>query len=478
MRVPTAPGITQWIPLPYGLLKEFLRDPLGYQLRARERFGDVFRSRIGPTLVHFLYHPDHVRRVLYDHQKNYPRAWHYRLLRSLLGNGLVASEGDHWRRQRRLAQPAFHRQRLGGYAQVMVQATSGMLARWEETAAARSGLDIGGEMSRLTLAIAGLTLFSRDPSQDAGVVGRTFGELACYLEHRFNHPFISLPAWVPTARNRRMKDAARTLNGVVLALIRERRREDRDHGDLLSMLMQARDEETGEAMTEDQVRSEALTFLVAGQETTSTALTWTWFLLGTHPSIRRSVREEVRRVLGDRLPTIEDVPQLIATRMTIEESMRLYPPVWALAREAAQEDEIGGYRIPARSTVMVSPFVTHRHPAFWERPEVFDPDRFTPERVAQRPKGAYFPFLGGPHQCIGNEFAMLEMCLIAAMVLQRFDVELLPDQAIRPKAALTLRPSAPVEVALKRGPPNQALQQTGAACALPAVHSPLGGPGC
>jgi cytochrome P450 len=282
------------------------------------------------------------------------------------------------------------------------------------------------------------------------------------LEQRFNHPVTSLPAWVPTASNRRMKDAAGTLNGVVLALIQERRREGRDHGDLLSMLMQARDEETGEAMTLAQLCSEALTFLVAGHETTSTALTWTWFLLGSYPSVRQRVREEVGRVLGDRLPTIEDVPRLNATRMAIEESMRLYPPVWALAREVAQEDEIGGYRIPARSTVIVSPFVTHRHPVFWEQPEVFDPDRFNSERGAQRPKGAYFPFLGGPHQCIGNEFALLEMCLIVAMVLQRFDVVLLPDQAIVPKAALTLRPSAPVWVVLKRGSANLSLHPTAA----------------
>jgi cytochrome P450 len=449
VKVATAPGITQWLPLPYGLFKEFLRDPLTYQLRARERFGDVFRSRIGPSLAHFLYHPDHVRRVLYDQQKNYPRGWQYRLLRRLVGDGLVSSEGDHWRRQRRLAQPAFHRRRLSGYAQVMVEAASAMLARWERADAAGSSLDVGAGMSRLTLAIAGLTLFSRDPSQEADVVGKTFGVLARYLEQRFNHPFTSLPAWVPTSGNRRMKDAARTLKGVVLAIIQERRREGRDHGDLLSMLIEARDEETGEAMTEDQLCSEALTFLIAGQETTATALTWTWFLLGAHPAIRQRVREEARNVLGDRAPTIEDVPHLIATRMAIEESMRLCPPVWALAREAAQEDEIGGYRIPARSTVIVSPFVTHRHPDFWERPEVFDPDRFTPERVAQRPKGAYFPFLGGPHQCIGNEFAMLEMCLVVAMALQRFDVQLLPDQAIVPKAALTLRPSAAVRVVLK-----------------------------
>ena len=458
----TAPGITQWIPLPYGRFKEFLRDPLSYQLRARERYGDVFRSRIGPSLVHFLYHADHVRRVLYEHQKNYPRGWHYRLLRNLVGNGLVASEGDHWRRQRRLAQPAFHRRRLGGYAQVMVEATSRMLARWEEAAAARAHMDVGVEMSRLTLAIAGLTLFSQDPSQEADVVGGAFRILARYLEHRFNHVFTSPPAWVPTAGNRRMKDAVRTLNAVVLSLIQERRRERGDRGDLLSMLMQSRDEETGEAMTDEQLCSEALTFLVAGHETTSTALTWSWFLLGSHPSIRRRVREELARVLRDRLPTFEDFPHLTATRMAIEESMRLCPPVWALAREAAEEDEIDGYRIPARSTVIVSPFVTHRHPDFWDEPEVFDPDRFTPERVAQRPKGAYFPFLGGPHQCIGNEFAMLEMCLIVAMVLQRFDMELLPGQATVPKAALTLRPSTPVRVVPKCGSPKHLLQQTAA----------------
>jgi cytochrome P450 len=468
MYMAKAPGITQWIPLPYGYLKEFLRDPLSYQLRAREQYGDVFRSRIG-SLVHFLYHPDHVRRVLYEHQKNYPRGWHYRLLRSLLGDGLVASEGDHWRRQRRLAQPAFHRQRLSGYGRIMVQATSQMLARWDGMAAAGTGMDIGAEMSRLALAIAGLTLFSRDPSQDADVVGRTFGILASYLEQRFNHPFTSLPTWVPTPRNRRMKDAARTLNGVVLALIRERQGEGRDYVDLLSMLIEARDDETGEAMTEDQVRSEALTFLVAGHETTSTALTWTWFLLGSHPAIRRSVREELARVIGGRLPTIEEVSHLIITRRVIEESMRLYPPVWALAREAAQEDEIGGYSIPARSTVIVSPFVTHRHPDFWEQPEVFDPDRFTPERVAQRPKGSYFPFLGGPHQCIGNEFAMLEMCLVVAMVLQRFDVKLLPGHEIRPKAALTLRPSARVQVALERGSPDPTLEQTAPAVSFPST---------
>jgi cytochrome P450 len=445
----TAPGLTHWLPLPYGSFQEFLRDPLGFQVRARERFGDVFRFRIGPLLIHFLFHPDHVRRVLHDQQKNYLRGWQYGLLRRLLGDNLVVSEGDFWLRQRRLAQPAFHRQRLTGYAEVMVDATSQLLVRWAETAARGKTIDIAAEMSRLALAIAGRTLFSRDVSHEADTVGQAFGVSSRYLEQRFNRPFTSLPVWVPTAHNRRFQEAVRTLNRIVSALIQERRREDRDHGDLLSLLMQARDEETGATMTDDQLRSEALTFFVAGHETTATALTWTWYLLATHAAIRQRVRSEVAAVLGDRLPTIEDVSQLVTTRMVLEEAMRLYPPIWAIARQAVGDDEIDGFRIPARSTVVLCQYVTHRHPDIWEQPEVFDPDRFTPERVAQRARYAYFPFLGGPHQCIGNEFAMLEMRLIVALVLRKFDLELLPDQAIQPAASLVLRPNGPVRMTLR-----------------------------
>jgi cytochrome P450 len=442
-----APGYTQWIPLPFGAFGEVLRDPLGFQLRARERFGDVVRFRNGTILVHFLYHPDHVRRVLHDCQKHYLRGWQYRLLRRLFGDNLVVSDGDFWMRQRRLAQPAFHRDRLAKYAEVMVDATGQMLGRWGD-AAAEQAIDVWREMSRLTLAIAGRALFSQDASQEADAVGREFGIVASYLEQRFNKP-LTLPVWVPTATNRQFKAAKRTLYAIVQEFIRERRREGGDRGDLLSMLMQARDEETGEQMTDEQLCCEALTFLIAGHETTATALAWTWFLLASHAAVRQRVREEIEAVLGDRPPTAADVPRLRMTRMVIEEAMRLYPPIWALTREAVVEDEVGGYRIPAGSMIVLSPFVTHRHPDFWEKPDVFDPDQFSAERVAQRPKGAYFPFLSGPHQCIGNEFAMLEMCLIVAGVLQKFDLELRPGQAIQPKASLALRPNGPVWVMLK-----------------------------
>ena len=447
--VAKAPGITQWIPLPYGAFRTFLRDPLAFQLDARERFGDVFRFRVGPLLVHFLYHPDYVRHVLHDQQKNYLRGWHYRLLQRLLGDNLVVSEGDYWMRQRRLAQPAFLRARLTGYAEVMVDATSQMLARWRGIAAAGEPIDIGAEMSRVALAIAGRTLFSRDVSNEADAVGQTFSLIGGYLVQRIHHPFTSLPGWVPTPTNLRFQRAVRTLNEIVLGLIRDRRREGRDHGDLLSMLLQARDEETSAAMSDEQLRSEVLTFLLAGHETTATALTWTWYFLASHAPVQEWVREEVVAVLGGRLPTLADVLHLNRARMVIEEAMRLCPPVWAVTRQVVRDDEIGGYHIPARSTVILCPFVTHRHPEFWEHPDDFDPERFTPERVAQRARGAYFPFLSGPHQCIGNEFAMLEMRLIVAMVLREFDVALLPGQSIQPRGSLTLRPGGPVQTALQ-----------------------------
>lgn len=445
-----APGLTQWFPLPYGPFRELLHDPLGFQLKARERFGDVFRFRIGPMLIHFLYHPDHVRRVLYDNPKNYLRGWQYQLLRRIVGDNLVTSEGAFWLRQRRLAQPAFHRPRLANYATVMVEATCELLSRWCAEAAAGKAVEIGPEMSRLALAIASRTLFDRDVSQEADTVGKEFAIVAQYMEGRFNHALTSLPIWVPTANNRRFKQATRILKELVLALIQERRREGRDHGDLLSMLMQARDDETGESMTDDQLCSEALTFLIAGHETTATALTWTWYMLATHASIQQRVREEVQAVLSERSPTIAEVAHLHLIRMVIEESMRLYPPIWAVPRHLVADDELGGYRIPRGSMILLMPFVTHRHPDIWEKPDVFDPDRFAPERSAQRPKGAYFPFLGGPHQCIGNEFAMLEMQLIVALVLRQFDLELVADQVIQPRASITLRPSGPVRMVLKR----------------------------
>lgn len=444
-----APGIRQWLPLPYGRFGALLSNPLDFHQQARMRYGDLFRFRVGPFVLHFLYHPDHVRHVLFDNPKNYLRGWQYRLLGNLFGDNLVASEGSSWLRQRRLAQPAFHRQRLAGYVHVMVDAINQLLARWATAAASEHEIDVAPEMSRLALAIASRTLFDQDVSQEADRVGKAFGTVSQYLEMRFNNAFTTLPSWAPTPTNRRFKQAVRTLFELMLALIQERRREGRDHGDLLSMLMMAYDEETGESMTDEQLRSQALTFLIAGHETTAIALTWTWYLLATHAAIRQQARREVDAVLGGRSPTIADVASLPAARRVIEESMRLYPPVWTLPRHVEADDEIGGFSIPRGSMIVLVPYMTHRHPDVWHQPDVFDPSRFIPEQAAVRPKGAYFPFLGGPHQCIGNEFAMIEMQLIVAMVLRKFDLSLLPDQSIRPKASIQLRPNGPVRIILQ-----------------------------
>lgn len=451
-----APGMGQLLPLPYGQFGELLREPLEFHQRVRIRYGDVFRFRIGPFVHHFLYHPDHVRHVLFDNPKNYLRGWQYRLLGNLFGDNLVASEGPSWLRQRRLAQPAFQRRRLAGYADTMVASINDMIGRWEAAAKSSSvEMDVAPEMSRLALAIASRTLFDQDVSQEADRVGTAFGTVGRYLEMRFNNPFTTLPGWVPTATNRRFKRAVGTLFDLMLALIRERRREGRDHGDLLSMLMTARDEETGESMTDEQLRSQALTFLIAGHETTAIALTWTCYLLAGHSAIQQEVRSEVNAVLGERSPTMADTASLAATRQVIEESMRLYPPVWTLPRHLAADDEIGGFTIPRGSMIVLVPYMTHRHPDVWQQPDVFDPRRFAPEQAAERPKGAYFPFLGGPHQCIGNEFAMIEMTLIVAMVLRKFDLELIPNQLIGPKASIQLRPDAPVRITFRTIQPPQ-----------------------
>jgi cytochrome P450 len=445
-----APGITHPIPLLYGPLRAFLRDPLGFQMQARQRYGDVFRFRIGPVVIHFIYHPEHVRRVLHENQKNYLRGWQYRLLQRLFGDSLTVSEGAFWLRQRRMAQPAFSRQRLSDYANVMVQEASDLVSRWRRMAAEDKPVDANEEMSRVMLAIASRTLFDRDVSHEADEVGKAFTMLGQYFEHRFNHPLSAPPLWVPTSTNRRFKNAISTLNRIVMAIVRERLRDPADHGDLLSMLIQARDEETGERMSDDQLRSEVLTFLLAGHETTTTALVWTWYLLASHADVRQRVREEVKTVVGDRPPQVADAPQLQVTRGAIQEAMRLYPPIWILPRHVVARDEIGGFRIPARSSVLLCPYVTHRHPDFWQSPESFDPDRFTPERMAGRPKEAYIPFLSGPHQCIGNEFALLAMQTIVARVLQEFDVSLRPGQVIKPVASLGLWPDGPVWLTIKQ----------------------------
>ncbi len=434
-----------------GVLPQARKDVLGLLLGTARQYGDVARYRLGPMISHLITHPDGVRHVLQEHVANYTKDhFSYRLVSRVAGNGLLTSQGSFWLRQRRLAQPAFHRQRIAAMADGMTRATAGMLERWDGLAARGAPVGVVEEMMRLALTIVGEALFGGTSVGDkAEVVGPAFNVLSEQTVTRFRTMRL-LPPVLPTRYDREFRAASRTLQGAVMDIITERRQRDEDRGDLLSMFMLTRDEETGETMNDEQLRDEVLTMLVAGHETTATTLSWVWALLDRHPHVEAKLHAELDAVLGGRLPTAGDVPRLAYTRMVVEEAMRLYPPAYVFSRAVKEDDVIGGFRIPRGTTVDLSPYVTHRHPDFWERPEEFVPERFSPEASAQRPRYAYFPFSGGPRQCIGNGFAMMEAQLILATVAQRFRPRCVPGHVLTPEPLITLRPKGGLPMHLER----------------------------
>jgi cytochrome P450 len=417
----------------------FLPDPIDYLLASFRTFGDVVCTRAVPFRSLFLAHPDHIKHVLQDNARNYVKGIVIAKLKVLIGEGLFTSEGDFWRRQRRLSQPAFHRDHLAGFAATMTETTAAMLDRWAARARTGTPFDVSAEMSGLTLGIVGRALFSRVLDAHADDVGQALTDALAIVNERAIR-FLPSPIWWPSATNRRLRRAIAVLDRVVYDIIETRRRTATQPRDLLTMLLLARDEETGAGMTDRQLRDEVMTFLLAGHETTAVALTWTWYLLDRHPAVAERLRAEVAAALGTRTPTVDDLPRLGYARMVVEEAMRLYPPVWGFMRQAIDEDRVGGFTIPKRSVVTISPYVTHRHPSYWHDPEGFDPERFTPERIRSRPRFAYLPFSGGPRLCIGNEFALMEAQLVLAMTVQRYRLRLVPGTGVEAESRLTLRP--------------------------------------
>jgi cytochrome P450 len=403
-----------------------------------DRFGDVVRHRIARFVVHVLRHPDAIKHVLQGNHANYTKGWGLQRMKVFLGEGLLTSEGDHWRRQRKLAQPAFHRPRLAQLVGTMVEATRAMLDRWRSRPRG-SSFDVSQETTRLTLNIAARTLFGADVDADAGRVGKA-ATIALEEANRRIYSPVDVPLAVPTPRNVRFREACKVLDSVVYGIIERRRRSGEPGTDLLSMLLEARDEETGAAMSDRELRDEVMTLLLAGHETTANALSWTLYLLSKNPGERRKLEAEVDRALDGHAPTFAELPALSYARMVIEESMRLFPPAWIFGRTAKGDDVVGGYRIPAGSLVVISPFVTHRYAAFWPNPEGFDPERFSPEASEGRHKYAYIPFGGGPRICIGNHFALLETQVVLAMIVQSFRLELVPGAVVEPFPMVTLRP--------------------------------------
>lgn len=429
-----------------GNFREFRRNSLSYLQQAVRDHGDVVYFRFGPQHVYFLNHPDYIKDVLVTHHQSFMKGRALQRSKRLLGEGLLTSEGDFHRRQRRLAQPAFHRARIASYATVMTDYAARTLSRWHD----KETLDISQEMMRLTLAIVGKTLFDADVEREADEIGAALTSVM-ELFDMLLMPFSELLEKLPLPHVRRFKRARERLDATIYRIIEERRRSVEDRGDLLSMLLSARDEEYGgEQMSDLQVRDEVMTLFLAGHETTANALTWTWYLLSQHREVEAKLDEELDVVLEGRTPTFEDVPRLRYTEMILAESMRLYPPAWAIGRLALKDYEVGGYTIPAKSLVLLSQYVTHRDARFFTEPARFDPERWTPEAKDTRPQFSYFPFGGGPRRCIGEGFAWMEGILLISTLAQHWRMRLVPNHRVEPMPVITLRPKYGMKMTLEK----------------------------
>jgi cytochrome P450 len=419
-----------------GYLREFRHDPPGFLTKLAREHGDVVHFKLGPQDMYLLNHPDYIRDVLVTHNRNFVKSRGLQMAKRFLGESLLTSEGEFHRRQRRLAQPAFHRQRINTYADAMIDHALRTRERWQ----AGQTLDIWQEMMRLTLSIVGKTLFDADVEAEATEIGKALTDVMQLFE-RITNPFSVLLDKLPLPANIRWIKAKARLDETIYRIINERRASGRDQGDLLSMLLLAQDEEgDGSSMTDQQLRDEAMTLFVAGHETTANALTWTWYLLSQNPEAESKLHAEIDEVLCGRRPEARDFMDLRYTEMVFAESMRLYPPAWTMGRRVLSDYAVDRYIIPSDSIILMSPWVMHHDSRFYPEPYKFDPERWRPEAREARPKFSYFPFGGGPRVCIGEQFAWMEGVLLIATIAQQWKMRLAPEQLVEPKAMVTLRP--------------------------------------
>ncbi|GAB4440729.1 MAG: cytochrome P450 [Chloroflexi bacterium OHK40] len=421
--------------LPGATLIAFQRDPIGFLSRAAARHGDVAAFQLGPQPVVLLSNPDDIREVLVTNSRSFVKGRALERARRLLGDGLLTSEGAHHLRQRRLAAPAFHRQRIASYGATMARLADEHQARWQPGAT----VDLANELMRLTLRIAGETLFGADTDGSADEVAAAMADLLA-LFRLVALPFADAIEQLPLPSTMRFRAARQRLDRIIYGMIAARRARP-DGGDLLAMLLQARDiDGDGTGMTDAQVRDEALTIFLAGHETTANALAWTFYLLSQHPEVDRQLHDELAAVLGDRAPTVADLPQLRLAEMVFAEALRLYPPAWILGRRAIAPFVAGGHTFSPGTIAMMSQWIVHHDPRYYPDPYRFDPERFTPEARAARPKFAYFPFGGGPRICIGEQFAWMEGVLVLATIARRWRPILLPEHPVVLQPTITLRP--------------------------------------
>jgi len=442
---------------PIGSAKYFAEDPLALFERSVPKYGDVFR--LDSVFFHFMpdfdyficiAHPDMVKHVMQDNNRNYVKSFAYRVLENLVGKGLLTSEGDFWRKQRRLMQPTFHKERLSSFGQIMTDGCEEVLARWR-TLPKGSEVNVSKDMMAMTLKVVCRAMFSTDVGQAMEVVSSEFDVANELMNDRIVKPY-GFPLWIPTQRNRREKRSYAAIKAVVADIIEQRKKATGRHDDLLAMLMETEDADTGERMTDQQVQDEVITMFLAGHETTAVALSWLFLALDENPEVEQRTAQEAGEVLGGRIPSLADLRHLAYTRMVIDETLRLYPPAWLIGRHAVEEDVIGGFCIPSKTNCLIPVYHIHRDKRFWENPEQFIPERFSPEKSEKRHKFVYFPFGGGPRQCIGNSFALMEMQLSVAMILQEFKLVKPEELEIEKEPLITMRQTPHLRMRLyKRG---------------------------
>ncbi|HYG40929.1 MAG TPA: cytochrome P450 [Cytophagales bacterium] len=431
------------IPSAHWLLKNFTKlasDPLNFMADSSEKYGGLVELNISPWVgVYLVTDPDIIKSVLVDNQKSYKKSFAYEFLRYALGNGLLTNEGESWLNQRRIIQPGFHRERLASLAEGMVENINKMIERWERYRKKENPINIAAEFMQLTTEIAAKALFSHDIGDSRDKITEYITIINEFIMGTLSTPF-RIPLWVPTKENLQFKKALKDLDGIIYSLIESRRKSTDKYMDLLTMLIEAQDEETGEKMNDLQLRDEVVTLFLAGSETSSNALAWTAYLLEQHPEIRKNMYEEIAQEIGGDKPNAENILKLKYTSMVIHESMRLYPPAWVIGRQPVKDVIIDGNRIKKGSQFYISNFVMHRHKIFWDEPEKFDPSRFAADKIKQRHKFAYFPFGAGPRFCIGNNFAIMEITIALVLLAQNNFTMRLADQKVAMEPLVTLRP--------------------------------------
>ncbi len=414
----------------------FALDPIGFLTKNGKDQGGIYLVPSRAKNIMVVQDPDLVKYMLQDNNKNFIKSFGYDVLAMLLGKGLLTSEGDFWRKQRRMAQPAFHKERLNAMVNSMVRCTQEYMEKLE----AKRGqeVDLSKEMSHVTLHIVATSLFSSNVEDVVDTVAREMDIAQELAIKRISNPF-KLPVWIPTPGNLKERKSIARLDKVMLDIIEKRRKDPNKYDDLLQMLMEVKDEDTGEQMDDRQLRDECMTIFLAGHETTALALTWLWYTLDKNPSEIDKLRAEAKAVLQGNLPQVDDVMKLEYTRMAIDEGMRLYPPAWAIGRRTVEEDEIGGYRVPKGYNLIIPVYHIHHDPKIWDNPEGFNPERFRKGNLKDKHRFAYFPFGGGPRLCIGNNFALMEMQIVVAMMVTKFRFKHVDGHKVVLDPLITLR---------------------------------------